>query len=565
MRAAWRTEQKCSMSGTMLQRLRIQGFTLLDDVTINLTPGLNVLSGETGSGKSLVLTALGLLLGARSPASCVREGHDSALIEAEFRTESGALRLSRNVRRNGRGTCLLGDDAVPLSKLAEAGKSLLCFAFQHAQIEIGSPALFVSGLDVLAGHAALVREYNAAYADLSLSRAELSRVRAELAGRDVRQQRVRDQLAQLERLAPRQGEHGRLAERLRVLRRAQTYLELASFVEHALSEREGSVSQELSGLMRAAARVADDSTQARAVHEALQRAATEVEEALRAAERLRADLDVEAHDLDALEQRFAELDRLAQSLAVSGDGLLERLESLRQELTVLEGAEERAALAEAEVACATERALELARKLHAGRVQHAADLVRRIELELGALCLSGARIELALTEAKPSELGPHGVSVLEPRFAANPGEPFGPLAEVASGGERSRLLVALRCAGLETGTETLVFDEIDAGVGGAAAEAVAARLRRAAESRQIICVTHQACVAARAAGHFRVHKLESGGRTRTEVERLSQTSRVDELMRMLSGSRTENARRLAMDLVNAARSERKPERKRPAA
>src|SRR6185369_3135485 len=334
--------------------------------------------------------------------------------------------------------------------------------------------------------------------------------------------------------------HGRLAERLRVLRRAQTYLELAALVEHALSEREASVSQELSGLMRAAARVADDSSQARAVHEALQRAASEVEEALRAAERLRADLDVEAHDLDALEQRFAELDRLAQSLSVSGDALLERLESLRQELTVLEGAEERAGLAEAEVGAATERAL-------------------------GALCLSGARIELSLTEAKPSELGTHGVSVLEPRFAANPGEPFGPLAEVASGGERSRLLVALRCAGLETGSETLVFDEIDAGVGGAAAQAVAARLRRAAESRQIICVTHQACVAARAAGHFRVHKLARGGRTRTEVERLSQTSRVDELMRMLSGSRTENARRLAMDLVNAARSERKPERKRPAA
>jgi len=549
----------------MLQRLKIQGFTLLDDVTINLTPGLNVLSGETGSGKSLVLTALGLLLGARSPASCVREGHESALIEAEFRTESGTLRLARNLRRNGRGTCLLGDDAVPLSKLAESGKSLLCFAFQHAQIEIGSPALFISGLDVLAGQGALVREYIAAYADLSLARAELSRVRAELAGRDARQHLVRDQLTQLERLAPRQGEHGRLAERLRVLRRAQTYLELASHVEHTLSEREGSVSQELSGLMRAAARVADDSSQARAVHEALQRAALEVEEALRAAERLRADLDVEAHDLDALEQRFSELHRLAQSLGVSGDALLERLEALRQELTVLEGAEERAGLAEAELASAMNRALELARKLHAGRVQHVADLARRIELELGALCLSGARIELALAEAKPSDLGPHGISVLDPRFAANPGEPFGPLAEVASGGERSRLLVALRCAGLETGSETLVFDEIDAGVGGAAAEAVAARLRRAAESRQIICVTHQACVAARAAGHFRVHKLESGGRTRTEVERLSQTSRVDELMRMLSGSRTENARRLAMDLVNAARSERKPDRKRPAA
>jgi DNA repair protein RecN (Recombination protein N) len=545
----------------MLQRLRIQGFTLLDDVTIDLTPGLNVLSGETGAGKSLVLTALGLLLGARSPASCVREGYDAALVEASFVTHSGSLRLSRLIRRAGRAACFVGDEAVPLSRLAEAGKALLCFAFQHSQIEVGSPAVFLTGLDVLAGHAALAREYAAAYADLSLARAELSRVRAELSGRDARQRLVRQQVVLLEKLGPRPGEHGRLAERLRVLRRAQTYLELAGHVELALSEREASVSEELAGLIRAASRVADDAPQARALCDALQRAAIEIEEALRAAERLRADLDLEAHDLDALEARFAELDRLALALGVAGDSLSDRLESLSQELTMLEGTEERASFAEAEVETAATRALGLARRLHEGRTEHAAELARRIEVELGALCLAGARIELALSEAKPSDLSALGITLLDARFAANPGEPFGPLAEVASGGERSRLLVALRCAGLETGAETLVFDEIDAGVGGRAAEAVAARLRRAAESRQIICITHQACVAARAAGHFRVHKVTSGGRTRTEVECLSPGSRVDELMRMLSGARTENARRLALDLVNAARAERK----RPAA
>jgi DNA repair protein RecN (Recombination protein N) len=545
----------------MLQRLRIQGFTLLDDVTIDLTPGLNVLSGETGAGKSLVLTALGLLLGARTPASCVREGHDNALVEASFVAADGPQRLSRLIRRAGRGACFVGEETVPLSRLAEAGKALFCFAFQHSQIEIGSPAIFLTGLDVLAGHAALAREYAAAYADLSFARAELSRVRAELAGRDARQRLVREQVALLEKLGPRPGEHGRLAERLRVLRRAQTYLELAGHVELALSEREASISEELSSLIRAASRVADDAPQARALCDCLQRAAIEVEEALRAAERLRADLDLEAHDLDALEARFAELDRLALALGVAGDALSERLDSLRQELTVLEGTEERASFAEAEVDTAAERALGLARRLHQGRNEHATELTKRIEVELGALCLAGARIELGLSEAKPSELSALGITLLEARFAANPGEPFGPLAEVASGGERSRLLVALRCAGLETGAETLVFDEIDAGVGGAAAEAVAARLRRAAESRQIICITHQACVAARAAGHFRVHKVQSAGRTHTEVESLSQASRVDELMRMLSGARTENARRLALDLVNAARAERK----RPAA
>jgi DNA repair protein RecN (Recombination protein N) len=545
----------------MLTRLKIQGFTLLDDVTICLTPGLNVLSGETGAGKSLALNALGLLLGARPPAACVREGHDSAWVEAEFVAQGGPQRLARMIRRAGRGTCLLGDDAVPLSRLAEAGRGLLCFAFQHAQIEIASPALFLSGLDVLAGHPSLAREYSAAYAEVSLARGELSRVRAELAGRDARQRLVRQELALLDQLAPRPGEYGRLAERLHVLRRAQTYLELAGNVEHTLSEGEASAATQLSGLIRAAGRVAEHAPQVRTLCDALERAAIEIEEARRAAERLRADLDVEADDLDALEARFSELDRVAQALGAPGDALAERLEALRHEQNALEGAEERAALAESEVDLATERALGFGRQLHAGRVAHAAELVRRIELELGALCLSGARIELGLAQAKANELGPLGVSLLEPRFAANPGEPFGPLSEVASGGERSRLLIALRCAGLETGAETLVFDEIDAGVGGAAAEAVAVRLRRAAESRQIICVTHQACVAARASAHFRVHKVESGGRTRSEVERLSAASRIEELMRMLSGARSENARRLALDLVNAALAEHE----RPAA
>src|ERR1700748_2969290 len=162
----------------MLQRLRIQGFTLLDDVTIDFTPGLNVLSGETGAGKSLVLTALGLLLGARAPAASVREGHDSAFVEACFLSSGDKLRLSRSIRRAGRAVCIVGEETVPLARLAETGRSLLCFAFQHAQIEIGSPAIFLAGLDVLAGHAALARQYAAAFADLSLARAELSRVRA---------------------------------------------------------------------------------------------------------------------------------------------------------------------------------------------------------------------------------------------------------------------------------------------------------------------------------------------------------------------------------------------------
>jgi DNA repair protein RecN (Recombination protein N) len=547
----------------MLKRLRIQGFALFEDVELELDPGLNVISGETGAGKSLVLSALGLLLGALRGPWPFREGCDEAQLEAEFvlpPAESGApLRVRRVRRRSGKGTCHVDAEIVTARRAGEVGRTLAEFAFQHAQLELGSSLAFLGALDALAGQTELYREYAQVYAELVEAERALARTEDELSDRELRERRLRDRVASLERLRPGPNEHGELRARLAVLGRARDFLELAARVKAVLCEREGSVEDELSALVRAAGRASDAPLGVRSLIEALQRTADEVQEAARAASRLELELDVEPAELSRLERRRAELERAAEALALAPDELGTELERARAELASLHMAEARLAELSALGERARQRARELASALHDRRSRAVGDLSRRLEAELADLRLAGARFALELQESPDGALTTQGMSTLSVAFAANPGEALGPLLRVASGGERSRLLLALRALGVGQAAShgSLVFDEVDAGVGGDAAEAVALRLARIARERQVIVVTHQPSVAAWAGAHFRVHKQTSRGRTSAQVERLSDSARVDELARMLSGSgREESARVLARALLRRARTAR---------
>jgi DNA repair protein RecN (Recombination protein N) len=343
-----------------------------------------------------------------------------------------------------------------------------------------------------------------------------------------------------------------------VLGRARDFFELAARVKAVLCEREGSVEDELSALVRAAGRASDAPLGVRSLVEALQRTADEVQEAARAASRLELELDVEPAELSRLERRRTELERAAEALALAPDELGTELERARAELASLQVAEGRLVELNARRERARDRARELASALHDRRSRAVGELSRRLEAELADLRLAGARFALELQESPDGALTAQGMSTLSVAFAANPGEALGPLLRVASGGERSRLLLALRALGVGAQVVShgsLVFDEVDAGVGGDAAEAVALRLARIAAQRQVIVVTHQPSVAAWAGAHFRVHKQTSQGRTSAQVERLSDPARVDELARMLSGSgREQSARVLARALLRRARS-----------
>lgn len=552
----------------MLKRLRIRNFVLIEDVTFEFAEGLNVITGETGAGKSLALSALGLLLGAKAATSSVREGCDAARIEAEFvitseisawlheaklSAQGDVLPVARVLRRAGRGSWSIGEHSVSAARLSEFGRTFAEFAFQHAHVEVGSDRSFIAGLDALAGHAELLSEYSAIYAELARARAELRALEAGLAEKEPRRVALRKHLLLLDELAPRSGEFRRARERLEVLRRCRQYLELAARVRLVLADREPSVEEDLALLARSAHRAGGAAAPARALCEALERAEQQVQECLRAAERLELAVESEPRELEMLEERCATLERAAQALAADPDDLADAQAIFQEELSRLDGGEERLRLAAAAEQAAAGRAFELAERLHAGRMAQVPKLEQRIECELAQLSLEGAELRLDL-RARPREaLDATGNTEIAVRFAANPGESFGPLCDVASGGERSRLVLALRSLGLDNPSKTLIFDETDAGVGGVAADAIALRLARLAANRQVLCVTHQACIAAHADRHSRVLKIVENGRTGSKVSVLTGADRIDELARMLAGSHSgQSARALALDLMRSA-------------
>ncbi|HMJ12496.1 MAG TPA: AAA family ATPase [Polyangiaceae bacterium] len=556
----------------MLKRLRIRGFALFEDISLELAPGLNVISGETGAGKSLVLSALALLVGARTGPWPIRDGCEEAHIEAEFDATARAriaslpaaaagLVLRRVRRRSGKSAFFAGEELLNARRASELGRTLVEFAFQHAQFELDSSSAFLNALDAFAGQMPLRCEYSEVYAELCKAESDAAKLESELGTRELREARLRERLTLLARIRPTLGEHRAIRERLDVLSRGRDFLELAARVKAALCEREDCMEDELSALVRAAGRHTEAPPSVLGLVEALQRAAAEVQQAARAACRLELELDVEPAELAALERRRTELERAADVLGLRTEELGLELERAQHELAALEAAETRLAEISARRQAASGRARELAEVLHAKRCDAARELERRVEAELTELCLPDARLRLELRQNSGGALNAQGTSELAVALAANPGEAFGPLARVASGGERSRLLLALRALGIgrEAGANgTLLFDEVDAGVGGSAAAAVALRLARLASERQVIVVTHQASIAARAGAHFRVDKHTRGGRTRARVQSLDASARVDELARMLSGrGQEESARVLARELLKRARSTQK--------
>ena len=539
----------------MLTRLAIQGISILSDVSLELGPGLNVLTGEPGSGKSLLLSSLALLAGQRANAELVREGALEARVEACFRVGDEERRFERVLARKGRSRATLDGRALPLTSLADGVRALLTVTAQHAHVALADPLLFLRALD--ASCPELGAEYARVHAELVSAQAVLSEA-GELARRADRElDSLRHDLGELERLDGAWLEPELLRERLAALRASEQVGMACAHLADTLIEREPSVERELRGLVAEFERIGHLS-RADQVREALLAALGAVADAARAAERLQGEVLEEPGELERLEEQERLLGRLARRYGCEAVHLRERTRTLRTDLERLESAAELARESESTAESLRGQALRLARELHVARKLRAAELERALELELHALGLGSARILLDLRERSPERLDARGISSLSLLFAANIGEPPGELARIASGGERSRVLVALRCAGVEAAAPTLVLDEIDAGLGGAALEAMAQRLSQAARGKQIVCVTHHAGVAALADTHFQVRKYVDGGRTQVEVRALSGEERVAELSRMLAGGRAPGARPLARRLLEQAKLQAQP-------
>lgn len=538
----------------MLQRLRVRGLALLSDVTLELGSGLNVLTGETGAGKSLLISALASLLGKPSALSALRGSAEGACIEAELAPASGAGAALRAVLevKGTRARATIDGQPRPLSELHALAQSVLVLTAQGATRELASPAAVLGLLDQRAGSKLALAEFRARRASYLESGAELARLRADLAARGLREQRLSALLAQLEALAPLPGEHSDLSRRIELLSRRQQYLEVCARIDHAVCEREHSIEGELGQLLSSVRRAPP--------HSAFEQLATELGQALSAlsavsqrALAIARELDVDPGELDRLESRRDQLERLAARLECASDRLCDSASELQAERARLEVLEERLAEVEAGRERAELAANDALSRLVQQREGALAAFTLLLHRELVSLSLENARLELVL-EARPEPLSHEEPNRLRLGFSANPGQPLLPLERIASGGERSRFVLALACAGANAG-RTLVFDEIDQGLGGEALVRLSERLAMLARTHQVVCVTHQAALAARADAHFRVHKVTRAGETTTLVKRLDDDARTLELSRMLAGGRAAaGAKALARRLLAEARS-----------
>ena len=554
----------------MIERLRIRNFALVEELDLEFPPGFTVLTGETGAGKSILLQALGLLLGDRASRDWVRTGARQARVEAVFEP-SGAARedlerildeagipwedgdpliLARTVAHDGRSRAQVNGSPVPLSLLARIGAQLVEVSSQHQHQSLLKEEVHTEVLDRSLGPEGrrALNGYRRAHADWARARGELERlVRLDREGRE-RAEFLRFQAEEIRSARLEPGEDERLRAERDLLRNAERLREAYGGAESDLYAAEGSAFERLGRAGRILEGAARWDPELEGVVELVNEATALVEEA---ASRLRERLGrVEADParLEEVEDRLETIRRLERKHGGGIGAILEKLARIEAELSRIENLEwdlERARQAHARARDRLDRA---AAALRQAREEAARSLESRMEAELAALAMPGARFRAEIVPLEGP--GPCGAERVRFLLSANPGEPLRPLARVASGGELSRILLALKNAVRDHRVETLVFDEVDAGIGGATADAVADRLVRLAGACQVICVTHLPQIASRAARHLRVEKGVSGGRTVTRVRVLEGPDRVEELARMMGGRHvTETSRRHARELV----------------
>lgn len=560
----------------MLRELRIENLLLIERAELRLGEGLNAITGETGAGKTVLAHSLDLLMGGKARPQIVRPGAQEAWVEGVFDLPDGLLEetemadlaarlpegaeeivLGRRVSASGRTAAFVAGRAAAAADLKLLGGRLLVFYGQHEHRKLTISSAQMDVLDGFAGadHLALRERYREAHRECAQLEAELAELRERDGSRERDLDLFRYELSEIEEVAPNLAEEAELAAERERLRHAEGLREAALGALSATAGAEedgGGASSALAAAESLMQRVGGVDARFDALAGRLSALAVELGDV---AGELRGYLDsVEADPgrLAAVEERLDALDRLQRKHGGSVESVLAHAERCRSEIERLEGAETRGAEAGAALAEAEERRRKLAGRLSKGRAAAVEPLQTRVAEELERLAMPGANLEVEL-QAHPSGFGPSGHEVVELRLAPNPGIAPAPLRDVASGGELSRVMLALSGLGEGGGSGTLVFDEIDAGVGGKTARVVGERLRALGEGRQVLCITHLPQVASLAPTHFRLHKDLSGKRAAATVERLDGEGVVEEIRRMLGGeSSDEAADRHARELLKAA-------------
>jgi DNA repair protein RecN (Recombination protein N) len=559
----------------VLRELRIENLLLIERAELRLGKGLNAITGETGAGKTVLAHSLDLLMGGKARPQIVRPGAEEAWVEGVFDLPEGLLAepemaeiaerlpegtdevvLGRRVSASGRTSAFVGGRAASASDLRLLGGRLLAFFGQHEHRKLTISSAQMEVLDGFAGaeHLKLREEYREAHRECLRLGAELAELRERDGSRERDLDLYRYELSEIEEVGPDPAEEAELIADRDRLRHAEGLREAAGGARDvAIGAEEdegaaGALAQAESLLQGVGGVDADlDALTARlgAVAIELGDVAAELHAYLDG-------LEADPGRLAAVEERLDALDRLRRKHGGSVESILDHAERCRAEIAKLESAEERGVEAEAALAAAETTRAKLAAKLSKTRVKAVAPLERAVAEELERLAMPGAKLEATL-EPHPDGFGPSGAETVELRLAPNPGLEPAALRDAASGGELSRVMLALSGFGGAAGAGTLVFDEIDAGVGGKTARVVGERLRALGENSQVLCITHLPQVASLAEVHFTLEKDVSGERATASVRRLDGEGVVEEIRRMLGGERTDDAAtRHARELLAAA-------------
>jgi len=555
----------------MLRTLRIRNLAVIEAVQVDLDPGFTALTGETGAGKSILVEAVGLLLGGRASSDLVRTGTDVATIEAVFERPDGAeVLIRREITAGGRSRSFVDGSLATASLLREVSADLVELHGQHEHQLLLDPSTHLGFLDADAGLESGAAAVAALYTHVRELRDRLASASMDARERAARLELVRFQLAEIDAVKPVAGEDADLEATRRVLANAERVDGLCRTAYGELYDDERAALTQLVSVWKKVEELAGLDP-AFAPHLDARGAVKAQLEDLASFLRAYADgVDASPAKLQEVDDRLAGIERLKRKYGPSLDDVVAKGQALRAEVARLTGGDEESGEVERQLAAASTAYLTAARELSQARRAAAVPFARSLKSLLADLAMAETRFDVRFdsTETEPDRWDASGVDRVEFFVSPNPGEDPRPLARIASGGELSRIMLALRTHGTRRpgrgsaqagGRKTLIFDEVDAGIGGRAAEAVGALLRELGGRYQVLCITHLAPIAARATTQCAVEKRIASGRTVTVVTALSQDERVDELSRMLAGSRASEATRAsARELLGGSATESGP-------
>lgn len=558
----------------MLSALSIRDVVLIDRLDLSFKRGLSVLTGETGAGKSILLDALGLALGARADSGLVRPDASQATVTATFEFQDlepvrgvldqvgldadavrdGLLLLRRVVSADGRSRAFVDDQPVSVGTLRRLGDALVEIQGQFDAHGLLDPASHRQFLDDFAKHDDLIRQVAKAFSDWTEARDEYERAREAADQAREQEDHLRHAVDELDHLDPKPGEAGELATTRDILANAGQVIEGMSQAQEAVSGDDGAEARVATAqrlLDRVADRAGDRLAGALA---ALDRAAAELQEAESTLSALAQDIEADSTRLEEVDDRLHALRAVARKHGVEPDDLASLREELSGRLELINAGGGTLTELRKAMEAAGKRYAALAETLSASRAEAGARLDAEVIAELPPLRLEKARFATTLDRLEQGQWSAHGIDRIAFQVSTNPGTAFGALNRIASGGELSRFLLALRVAlAAANPLPTLIFDEVDAGVGGAVAAAVGERLQKLGERLQVLVVTHSPQVAAKGSAHWRIAKSGDGDRVATTATPLDPAERQEEIARMLAGEViTKEARAAAASLLHAS-------------